>query len=141
MTETRELLIYGKPDMNKIRDAKQALGVPFLVVPRFLTNNYDSGWGLDRRVLAYDATPPFLCDYALIGPKTSQEGLLAALKWVLLGGDDPRVTHVFETLSKWMGTEITELTTEEVSDYDRTEKLNKVSFRLKLNERGDSYDR
>ena len=135
MTETREILIYGKPDMSKLKAAKASMGLDFLVVPR---DAYD---GFSGRVLAYDAVPPFLCDYALVSHSTSTGGLVAALKWVLLGGDDPRATPLTKTLSNIFGGPVKELTTDEVSDYDRTEKLNKVSFRLKLNEAGDSRDR
>lgn len=135
MTEARTLLIYGEPDMSRIKEAKASMGLDFLVVPR------DAHDGLNGRVLAYGEVPPFLCDYALVGGKTPQEGLVAALKWVLLGGDDPRATPVTKTLSNIFGVPVKELTSEEVVDYDRDEKLKKVSFRLKLQEKGDSRDR
>jgi len=137
MTETRPLYIHGDPDMQKIRDAKQELGVSFLVVP----HPYDQNTPLTARVLAYEKAPPRLCDYALIGPKTPQEGLVAALRWVLLGGDDPRAETIQDTLEGIFGFGVKELDTTKADDYIKEQNLKKASVRFKLDEKGDSRDR
>lgn len=135
MTETRPLYIWGEPDISRIKEAKASMNLDFLVVPKPFEEST-----LTDRVLAYETKPPYLRDYALIGPKTSQEGLVAALRWVLLGGDDPRAETIEDTLSDWFGCEVKLVDTVSVEEYDKAQNLKKASVRFKLGEPGDSRD-
>jgi hypothetical protein len=136
MPEVRNLYIWGEPEMSKIRDAKQALGVLYLVVPK----DGDEA-GVFDRTLAWGDKPRRLCDYALVGPKTPPDGLVAALRWVLEGADDPRATTLTNWLQEILDPEAKELDAVDMEDYDKEQNLKKASVRFKLDESGDSRDR
>jgi hypothetical protein len=135
MNNTRYLYISGEPDMAKIREAKAAMNVDYLVIPK----NYQERQGFDR-VLAWGEKPKYLCDYALVGPKTSSDGLVAALRWVLEGGDDPRATTLEQWLSEIFQDDVKMLDTVDVEEYIKTQNLKKASVRFKLGEAGDSQE-
>ena len=135
LMETRPLYIWGDPDMSRIKEAKTSMNLDFLVIPRRFEER-----GLNDRVLAYEKVPPRLCDYALIGPQTSQEGIVAALRWVLLGGDDPRAETIQKTLEGIFGFGVKELDTTETDDYIKDQNLKKASVRFRLDESGDSRE-
>lgn len=86
--------------MERIKVVKQSLDLDFKVYPRHATSSehYD-------RILAVGSKPPFLCDYALIGPRSDSPGLAAALAWTLGLTEDDRATTILDTLNaRWPGT-------------------------------------
>lgn len=133
--DTRPLYISGNPDMSRIREAKASMNLDFLVVPKPFTD----ASSVDR-ILAWGAPPKRLCDYALIGPKTSPEGVVAALDWVLLGTEDSRAMTIEKTLTDIFGFGVRELAPDEYREYDKAKNLEKVSLRLKINEPGNSRE-
>lgn len=97
-------------DMERIKVAKQGLDLPFTVYPRHVTkpNEYE-------RVLAVGSRPPFLTDYALIGPRSDSDGLKAALTYVLGLTDDSRATTILTTLRALLGPEVREIMPDELA--------------------------
>lgn len=140
MTDSRKLFLYGEPDMPKIKEAKASMNLGFLVVPVFIERNGERYFGQGMpRILAWDAEPPFICDYAPVSSKTSSEGLVAALKWCLLGTDDPRAVTLEKNLGRYIPG-VWELTPDGMSAYNGQEALRKISTNLKFVEKGDSRD-
>jgi hypothetical protein len=133
--ETKNLFISGEPDMSRIKEAKASMNLDYLVIPK----NYEDK-GLFDRVLAWGEKPKLLCDYALVGPKTSQEGLVAALKWILDGGDDPRATTLDQWLSDIFGCDSKMVDVVDLKEYSKDQNLKKASVRFKLQESGDSSE-
>lgn len=108
MNDIRPLAIWSareltNADYGRIRVAKQALGLPFLV------QFGKAVAGGSERVLAIGGEPDFLCDYAQI-PNTYSAGLKPALEWVLSNKEDSRAMSMADVLTKWMGAEVREVT-------------------------------
>lgn len=133
--ETRDLPIYGNPDMSKLKSAKASLGLSYLTRPVIATASTNG------RILAWGVEPPWLADYAYASDETSPDGLTAALRWVLGLNDDPRAVTILGTLTNIFGFGVRELDKVDVDVENRANALSRVSFRLKLEENGDSYDR
>ena len=142
MNEVRNLYIYGQPDMSRIKEAKASLNLDYLVIPVNL--NTPAAWDKRQwdRVLAWGVTPSNACDYAPVSDKTSSDGLVAAMRWVLGEvEEDPRAVSASGWLNKILGPGVKEWTSGQVEEYTHSEDLKKVSGRLKLHEPGNSRDR
>lgn len=128
----RELPILGNPDMAKLKLAKAATGLAFLVVPvKWRDDSFD-------RFLAWGVRPDHFADYAYVDDETSSDGLTAALRWVLTDEENPRANTVTKSLREIFGEGLRELDSVDILK----EKQSKVSFShaLKLHEKGDSGD-
>lgn len=133
---TKELPIFGDPDMARLKAAKASLGLDYLVQPVHV-----DGSTTFTRFLAWGREPSGIGDYAYVSDETSPDGLTAALRWVLGLTDDPRAVTVIGTLTKVFGFGVREVDNYELVAENRANALNRVSFNLKLDEKGDSYDR
>lgn len=134
MTEIRDLPIYGNADMGKLKAAKERLDLPFLVRP------VKADASTSGRVLAYGVRYPWLGDVAPVGDETSLDGLTAALSYVLGLNDDPRAITILGTLTEVFGFGVKELDSHDLVEENRRKALGRVSFNLKLDEKGDSRD-
>jgi len=101
----RTLFIWSGPeraDLEPLKRAKAQLELDFMVRPVGVPvpngeNALPSECG---RVLAIGHRPPWLCDYALVGERTSEDGWRAALEWALGVVDhDPRATTTLDILA------------------------------------------
>lgn len=131
----RDLYIYGSPDMERLKSAKASLGLPYLVQPIRV-----SGSTTFARFLAWGDKPPGLGDYAYVTDETSPDGLTAALRWVLTDEDNPRATTILSTLTNIFGFGVREVDKAQLNQENRTNALQTVSFKLKLQEKGDSHE-
>lgn len=105
--DLRPLPIYmrGEPtneDIARIRRAKEALNLPFKVVPR------PAAPGGAERILCIGSSPTWAQDYAKV-PDTNSPGLKDAIAYVLGDHDDPRATTTAQWLSEVLGAEVKEL--------------------------------
>lgn len=111
----RDLYIWSQEhpvDLAPIKAAKAKLALDFQVRPVAVTEASDlPAW--ESRVLAIGSRPPFLCDYALTTPRTSEEGWLRAVVWVLGRNDDPKATYILDTLTAAFGPGVREISPEE----------------------------
>lgn len=118
----RELLIWhegGAADLSAVREAKVKLDVDFQVKPRAARFPEDIPTWEDR-VLAIGSRPTFLCDYALTSERTSPEGWLRALRWVLhLEEVDPKATLITDVLANIFGGPVREIPAEEIEARER----------------------
>lgn len=99
----RPLYIYGNPDMTKLKAAKDALDLPYLLKR---TPARPGTPGIEGRVLAFGEIPPFVCAYALV---RSDAGILPALQWALGLVEDRRASTVAHWLSAVMGADVKEI--------------------------------
>jgi hypothetical protein len=113
MSEPRLLPIFAETlstdDLNRIKEAKAALDVEFLVKPvRALV-------GSPGRILAIGSKPDFIAfdGYAFI-PDTTSKGLGMALAWVLGDADDPRAITAEKMMKEIFGEE-----TREIDEHDK----------------------
>lgn len=90
-------------DLQRIREAKQSLGLPFLVQFGKAVPGVPS-W----RVLAIGSKPNFITEYAEV-PNTQSAGLAEAVAWVLGEHEDRRAISLVESLSAVFG-EVKEIT-------------------------------
>lgn len=117
-SETRPLPIWAaerdQVDLAPIRKAKEALGLPFKVVPWWVPAPDGRAGIPDFRVLALGTRPPWICDYALVNGRGGDAGLQAALAWVLGDHEHPRATTVLDILSATFGPGVREISPEEL---------------------------
>lgn len=89
--------IIASGDMERIRAAKAALALSFVVQP------VPAVPGGPVRVLALRERPNFLCDHALVADPMNPDAMLAALRWVLDDSFvDPRATTRDEMMLPWL---------------------------------------
>lgn len=103
---------FERPDLALVIEAKaQVLNEKvFPAYPR----SFEDLPALDARVLAIGSRPPFLCDYALTSERTSLEGMVRALRWVLgVESDDPKATTILDTMTAAFGPGTREIPLEE----------------------------
>lgn len=84
-------------DLQRIREAKQSLGLPFLVQFGKAVPGVPS-W----RVLAIGSKPNFITEYAEV-PNTQSAGLAEAIAWVLGEHEDSRAVNLVESMSAIFG--------------------------------------
>ena len=94
--EVHNLPIYGEPDMDLLRSAKQTLAVDWRIKVRPAVPG-------DERVLSFAGTPNFACDYAA-SKNWIVSNLADAIRWVIEGGVDNRVVRMEQWLEKALGT-------------------------------------
>jgi hypothetical protein len=93
-----------KADLTPVKAAKAVLeridGEIGRVIPIAVKSLSDLP-DLDARVLAIGSRPPFICNYALVGERTSEEGFVRALRWIFRGPgwDDPKATTLDDILT------------------------------------------
>lgn len=104
----KSLLIYARDhaevDLDRLREAKALLELPYKVVPVA----QDRGT-LDGRVLAWGHRPDFLCSYALVSNRTPIDPLADAIEWALGEVEDERAMTLMDTLSVIFGPGVTEV--------------------------------
>jgi hypothetical protein len=103
VTEIRPLFIWGEPDMEKLKQVKESLGLDYLV------RREQAGPGrpgITGRVLAFGSSPDFACDYALV---RTVAGYRDALEWALGLREDSRSTRIAAWLSEVAGGKVTEV--------------------------------
>lgn len=114
-----------KADLTPVKAAKRQLererdhlggiqDIPAQLVPIGASSLSDLP-SLDARVLAIGSRPPFICNYALTSPKTSAEGWVRALCWVLgIAKYDSKATLIEDILISQFGPGVREITPEEL---------------------------
>lgn len=119
----RDLYIWhadGPADLTPVKAAKAELDVDFTIRPVAVYEATDLPNYLEDRVLAVGSRPPFLCEYALVTERTSPEGYVRALRWVLgLAESDPKATTILDTLNSILGPGVREVPTEELEARER----------------------
>lgn len=104
----KQLLIYARDhsevDLDRLREAKALLELPYKVVP--VAQEHGT---IDGRVLAWGHRPDFLCSYALVSNQTPLDPLADAIEWALGEYDDPRVMTMLDVLAVIFGPGVTEL--------------------------------
>lgn len=111
-------------DWGPIKEAKALLELPFKVYPRAIEVAQIFGQMMvdpddHGRILAIGGTPPFICDYALISPRSESAGIQAALSWVLSDDVDTRATSMSDMLSRVFGGGVREIPLEELEGEQR----------------------
>ena len=90
-------------DVQRIKQAKQSLGLPYTVQ---LARAVPEG---ESRVLALETPPPFICDYFMV-ESTLDANLRDAVEWVLgERGDDFRIVTMTEMLEETLGGPVMEV--------------------------------
>jgi hypothetical protein len=103
VTEIRPLFIYGEPDMEKLKQVKESLGLDYLVRREQARPGRP---GITGRVLAFGSSPNFACDYALV---RTVAGYREALEWALNLREDSRATRIEQWLSDIAGRKVREI--------------------------------
>lgn len=104
------------PDLAPIKLAKATLdaeGTFPKVRPVRITLENRFEFDADR-VLCIGYRLPWACDYALITPSTAEAGWLRAVKWMLTGEPDPKVTTVTDFLNSYLGPGVREMSAAEL---------------------------
>lgn len=97
------------PDMARIRAAKEALWLDYVVKPQYAEAS------IEDRVLAWGSAPSFVCPYALVDPRGTDDELMLALAWVLGETDECSVAMTVEqVLSVLLGPGVREIPQEEL---------------------------
>lgn len=116
----------GPADLTPIKAAKARLeyerdhldgwrDLPDKIRPVAVASSSDLPNYLETRVLAVGSRPPFLCEYALVTERTSPEGYVRALCWVLgISRIDEKATTILDTMTAIFGPGTREVTTEEL---------------------------
>lgn len=139
MAEVKDIYLYAgsvshDSILSRLRQAKSHLGWDILLRPNWIEQE------LRYPVIAFEK-PRLLMEYVLIGQESPPEALEDALRWAVLGEPTAPVESIVDALAGIFGFGVRELTPTEVTTYDRDNNLRKVSFRLKLDEPGNSRDR
>lgn len=120
-TETKPLYIWadgGVADLSVVKAAKARIGATWKVRPivvqapadRAALGDEDGARVPAGRILAFGTRPPWLCDYALVTERTSEERMEEALLWAVGELEEhPRATTLIDVLRAHLGAGVTEL--------------------------------
>lgn len=102
--------VYPGVDIDWDRIKRVKMTMPDLPRVRFTQATPSTA----ERVLTVGGKPYFLCDYAMVTARTTDERLAEAIHWVLSDEHHEKATLVVDTLRAILGPEVREITPEEL---------------------------